>query len=153
MAVPSIPCPFLQPDDPAPPAPRTNPERLRERVRVRGSRVALREGPAPGAAARARLDAATVARIEGVSQAAVRLRLPDGTIGYVDASAVVPAAAPLRRARLTQGVALREGPAARSPIVTTVTTVVQAEVLGEFAGYELVRVPDGGEGWIEAAAR
>lgn len=146
------PLPFIQPDDPAPPAPPAPSDRLGALVRVSRARTALREGPAPRAAARRQLERASLAHVVGASQAAVRLVLPDGTSGYVDAADVMSADAPLRRTRLAAGSALREAPTAEAPVVATLDRAIEVEVVGQFGGHDLVRVPGGDTGWVSQTA-
>lgn len=142
------PLPFVQPDDPAPAAPEAPLERLGQRVRVVPARTPLRGGPATGAPATAQVERATLARVVGIAMGSVRVVLHDGTMGYVAASAITAADAPLRRARLTAGTVLRENPGPDQPVVDTVGAPVSAEVLGRSGDYEFVRVPDGASGWL-----
>jgi murein DD-endopeptidase MepM/ murein hydrolase activator NlpD len=142
------PWPFIQPDDPVPSAPDAAMDALGSLVRVNPARTTLREGPAPRAATRGRLERASVAQVVAVSESALRLRLPDGTTGYVDADAVVSAERPLRRARLDAGATLREAPTPEAPVVTMLESAMQVEVVGAFAGHELVRAPQGETGWV-----
>jgi hypothetical protein len=142
------PLPFIQPDDEVPPAPQTPSDRLGTLVRVSRARTALRVGPDPRAAVDRQLERAAVGHVVGVSQAAVRLMLPDGTSGYVDAAAVASADAPLRRARLAAGAEVRETPSLEAPVVATLDQAAQVEVVGQFGGHDLVRMPDGDAGWV-----
>jgi hypothetical protein len=145
------PLPFVQPDDPAPPAPDVPLERLGQRVRVVPSRTPLRTGPAIGAPTTAQVERATLAQVVGVALRSVRVVLHDGSMGYVTDSAVTPADAPLRRARLPAGAVLLESPAPDQPVVDTVDAPVSADVLGRSGAYEFVRVPDGRSGWVAGA--
>jgi peptidoglycan LD-endopeptidase LytH len=142
------PAPFLRPDDPEPPPPVVSPDRLRELVRVTSVRTALRESAGQRAPVRAQLARGSLARVAGVSGRAVRVLLPDDSVGYVDASAVIAADTPLRRARLSAGSLLREQPLAAAPVVDVLSADTPVEVLGRFGTFEFVRVPDGTAGWV-----
>lgn len=142
------PLPFVQPDDPAPPPPAPAADRLGLRLRVARPRTSLREGPAPRAAAILELERATIGTSVGLAQRAVRLVLPDGTSGYVDDAAVVPAeASALRRMRLAPGTVIQAAPVAAAPVVVRLDEAAQADVLGEFDGYLLLRVDGRPTGW------
>jgi hypothetical protein len=84
----------------------------------------------------------------GVSERSYRLRLPDDSIGYVDQGAVTLADPPLRRERFPSGSVLRELPETTAPVVEVLTEERQAEVLGEFGAFALVRVPGDRVAWV-----
>jgi hypothetical protein len=92
----------------------------------------------------------TVGQVVGQTATAYRLRLPDGTIGYVDQPAVVPADTPWRRERLPPGMRLRELPSETAPVIDALDQSRQVDVLGEFGGFRLVRVDAALEGWVAA---
>jgi hypothetical protein len=147
------PLPWLQPDDPLPPSPIAVVDWLGEMVRVLPAQTPLRVAAHRDAAARRQLDRALVARVIGVSERFYRLWLPDGSIGYVDHRAVTLADRPLRRERLPSGSVLRELPATTAPVVEVLTEEKQAEVLGEFGAFALVRVPGHRVAWISRSQR
>jgi peptidoglycan LD-endopeptidase LytH len=142
------PAPFLRPDDPDPPPPAVSPDRLRELVRVTPLRTAVRESATPNTPVRVHLVRGSVARVAGVSGRALRVVLPDDSVGYVDASAVTAADTPLRRDRLAAGARLRERPLAMAPVVDVLAADTRVDVLGRFGTFEFVRVPDGTAGWV-----
>jgi murein DD-endopeptidase MepM/ murein hydrolase activator NlpD len=143
------PLPWLQPDDPIPPAPLARVDRLGELVRVLPARTQLREAASQNAAARRQLDRASVARVAAVSRRFYRVTLPDHSVGYLDEATVAPADGPLRRERLPSGSVLRELPEATAPVVEVLTEDIQADVLGEFGAFALVRVPRDRVAWVQ----
>jgi peptidoglycan LD-endopeptidase LytH len=142
------PLPLLQPDDPVPPPARARADRLGELVRVLPVRTRLRDGPSHKTTVRRQLDRASVARVMAVSQRSYRVTLPDNSIGYLDEDAVTPADRPLRRERLPAGSVLREFPGATAPVVEVLAGDLQADVLGEFGTFALIRVPRDRMAWV-----
>jgi predicted kinase len=106
-------------------------------------------GAAANASPAGELTRGAVARVYGVSQTKLRLILPDGASGYVDAAATTPAAAPVRRERLRADAVLREQPVPIAPVVEVLASGTAVEVLGQFGVYELLQIPDGISGWVE----
>lgn len=143
------PLPFLQADDDVPPAPSADPSRLGEVVRVVTVRAALREGASKATPVRSQLEQGSVARVLGMSQSALRVALPDESVGYMDATAVTSTRAALRRRRLASGSVLREAPKANAPVVDILAGDLQVDVLGRSGRFELVRTPDGRVSWID----
>ncbi len=142
------PLPYLLPDDPIPAAPAA-PDRLGEPVRIPGRRATLRSGPAAGTPRTQDLPQGTLAEVIGASGRTYRIRLPDETVGYIDASSVSDATAALGRQRLGPGDVLREAPQGSAPVVATVAEAREADILGRFGAYAFVRTPDGDAGWVE----
>lgn len=114
------------------------------RSRVGASVVAA---PAPRAALVARVPAATLLRVDAATGSWFRVRLPDGTAGYVQARLVEPAERAVRRANVASGTPLRDRPSADAAVVETAPGGT-LPVLGEFANYELVETPEGRTGWV-----
>lgn len=144
------PLPFVQPDDELPPVPPT-PSALGGLARVVPSRVPMREGPRADATVRRQLDRGTLARVMGATSNALRVVLPDDSVGYVRASAMTEASAVLRRQRLTSGAVLREVPAPDAPAVDMLADDLHVDVIGVFDGYAFVRTPRGERGWVDSA--
>jgi murein DD-endopeptidase MepM/ murein hydrolase activator NlpD/SH3-like domain-containing protein len=142
------PLPFLAPDDAPPTAVPTESTRLGTTVRTAQPRVVLREGPARAATAGRPLDRGTISEVVGQTASAYRVRLPDGTIGYVDHRAVESADTPWRRERLAPGMRLRELPSDSSPVIDGVDQARLVDVLGQFDGFRLVRADANVHGWV-----
>ena len=145
------PLPFIRGDDAVPSAVTAGPW-LSEMVRVTTARAAVRGGPLRTAPAIAELRRWTVARVLAATGTALRVRLPDGTHGYVDRNAVTIATTPIRRQQLTAGTSLRERPVAHAPAHSVIDQPIVAEVLGEFNGFALVGAPLPRAGWLELSA-
>ena len=144
------PLPFVRHADAAPAAPRTSPERLGEWVRVRDQKAELQRSPAAKAATVAALDRNTPLLVLGSQADWYRVQRPDGRLGYVPARAVVAASAPLRREALATATDLLAAPRVGAPALDTLPATSRVAVLGEFAGYRLVRGTDGVLGWLAA---
>ena len=135
-------------------------------------RVAARRGAplrlAAGvtAALRLTLPEETVLRVDGAAGGFYRVRLPDGTTGYVAAaqteradrgatlaaSRLVPRSPPPpaggSRTAAASAVALRERPDPTAAVVDSVGARAPLEVLGRYGGYVLVRTGENREGWV-----
>ena len=142
------PLPFVRRPDPAPPTPRTDPARLGEWVRVQAKSETLRRGPTSQAAEVVPLNRHTPLLVLGAQADWYRVRRPDGRLGYVPARAVGPAAAPLRREALLAPADLFAAPQPSAPALDALPARTRVSVLGEFAGYRLVRGPAGQVGWL-----
>jgi peptidoglycan LD-endopeptidase LytH len=147
------PLPFLRADDPVPAAITGADTLLSEWVRVSASRTALRTGTSRDAETRAQLDRSTLARVTGITDARLRVELPDRSTGYLDRSSVALAATPLRRQTLRAGEVIRDQPLGTAPAVETIDEPVAADVLGEFNGFTFVRRTLGAPGWIAPHAK
>ncbi|MFL5576623.1 MAG: M23 family metallopeptidase [Gemmatimonadaceae bacterium] len=126
-------------------------------------RVAARRGapligaPLPlapvGAAPAPPLPAQTALRVDGAAGPLYRVRLPDGSAGFVAARLTEPAehGARLAAARLGAGGAggaLREKPLATASVVDSVAPHGRLEVLGRFGTFILVRPEGKKAGWL-----
>ncbi len=147
------PVPFLQPDDGPPARPAAAADRLGELVRVLPARTVVRAGPNRQAASRRDVTRSTLARVTGIAADYLRIRLPDGTAGYVAIAAVTGADKPMRTERLPRGTVIHEIPADASPAIEVLTTDIDAAVHGSFERYVLVRMPDARRGWVSRRAR
>jgi hypothetical protein len=106
----------------------------------------LRGAPHARADTLLRLAASTPVRVDGGSGAWLRVRLPDGSAGWLPVASAGPAG-PIRRAALRTGLAVRERPDVLAPAVTT-TTGEALPVLGTWASYALVETASGRRGWV-----
>jgi hypothetical protein len=147
------PFPFVRRADATPPAPRTSAERLGQWVRVRDKRADLRLSPSAKAArASAALVRDTPLLVVGSQADYYRVEHPGGQIGYIPARAVVPAAAePLRRELLATATDLIKLPQSGVAPFDTLPARTSVAVLGEVAGFQLVRSTTGIVGWIAKA--
>jgi murein DD-endopeptidase MepM/ murein hydrolase activator NlpD len=144
---PIDPFPFLQPDDPVPPAP-ANTERLSKWVRVTASRAPLGAGPGRDSTSIAELARESAAIAMATTGSRLRVMLPDGMTGYVDNAAVAVATTPLRQRRVQTPSPLRDRPLPHAPAMTTIEEGSPVQVLGRFGNFELVRTAGGTEGWL-----
>lgn len=143
------PLPFVQPDESAPSPITAGLDRLGELWRVARARTPLRAGPAVGTDVTRQLPQAAVVRVTGATARAVRVVLPDQTSGYVDPAALARASVPLGRERLATGLPLRESPTATAPVMQVLAEDLQADVLGRFDDFTLVRLPADQVGWVD----
>lgn len=142
------PLPFIQPDDPIPPPLTIVSSQLGLLVRIVPARTPLRDAVARDGAVRRQMERGTIGRVLGESSRAVRLLLPDGAVGYVDSAATASTAKPLRVARLPAGTVLRERPLEAAPVVDVLTDAVQAEVIGSYSDFDLVRLAGERTAWL-----
>ena len=147
------PVPFLA-TVPDPPPVRADGDALGARVRLSRS-ATLDRGTLPRGeedeAAR-RLAAGTVMHVSGASRDAYRVRLPDGTRGYIPADATTPASSPLRETRVPAGRVVVSRPVGRALVVDSLTAAASLPVLGTLGEALLVRLPSGHTGWLREAA-
>ena len=92
------------------------------------------------------LDPATPLRIDGAAGSWFRVRLPDGTPGYVASRAVESTRKSVGRATVAAGTPLLDRPAADAGVIATAAGGSLA-VLGEFADYVLVEAGEGRTAW------
>ncbi|OUJ74505.1 M23 family metallopeptidase [Hymenobacter crusticola] len=143
------PFPFVRHADASPAAPRTAPERLGQWVRVRGKYTDLRRSPTTRGRTAATLAHDTPLLVVGSQADWYRVERPDGRVGYVTARSVVPAGTtPLRRDTLAVATDLYAQPAADAVPLDTLPARTNIAVLGEFAGFRLVRSANGVVGWL-----
>ena len=90
----------------------------------------------------------TIVDIVGVVPGRLRVRLPDGTEGYVRPSAIAPADAPVRTVPITRVTLLASKPAG-GVTVATLEPPLRVSALGTFEAATLVRAPGGIEGWLQ----
>jgi len=105
--------------------------------------------PEASAANLTTIAAATPLRIDGAAANWYRVRLPDGTTGYVDSRRVETTRSPVRRTVVASGTPLRDRPMPDAAIIATATGG-SLPVVGEFADYELVETADGRTAWVSS---
>ncbi|MGI4737885.1 MAG: M23 family metallopeptidase [Janthinobacterium lividum] len=129
------PWPFLHREDPLP-TPLAGPDRRGEWVRSR-----------PNQATR-QLPATLPLLVLGQRAGYLRVALPSGQRRYVAAHVVAPAQ-PLRRLVLAAAHEIQTEPVALAPLLAAWPLRTPVAVLGESAGYTLLRGPQGQQGWAK----
>jgi len=147
------PLPFLQADDAVPAPNARGADALGELVRTSLARTPLAPGINRSPPPQTQLARGSVARVLGLSGARMRVMLPDQSTGYLDASAVDLARGALRQQRLVAGAIVRDQPLVHAPIFHTVEQPVTVDVLGQFGGFDLIRLESGSLGWIAQTRR
>jgi len=119
--------------------------------RVAGRRGAvLRVGPDDRAAVLDTLPARTALRVEGASGRYYRVRLPDGSGGYLAAAGTASAETPVARTTAARPEAVRDRPTRVAAAVDSVRSGSAVPVLGRFGEFLLVRTAHGRTGWMAA---
>lgn len=116
------------------------------RVAATGARLrgeASVDGPVIG-----ELDRNTPLRVLAATGSWYRVRLPDGTAGFLAARLAEAATASLRRQTFAAAQPVRDAPHAEAPAMELVGAGEGVEVLGEFGEFLYVRAPDGRAGWM-----
>lgn len=94
------------------------------------------------------LDQYTAVRIVGAAGAWYRVRLPDGTGGYLSARLIDDLSAPVGEEVPARALAALSRPTDTAPVVQMVAAGESLPVLGRFEDYLLVREPAGREAWV-----
>ncbi len=143
------PIPYLvTPRRPLPAFPK-GPERLGAWARVQGEGAVLRAEPEEAGAMLQPLAPRTPVRLIAGSGGWWRVRLPDGRVGWVDASATESVDDALDETVLATTSSVRVQPTEGSPVVQPLDAGSRVAVLGEFGGYLWVRGGDGRAGWLK----
>ncbi len=129
------PWPFLHREDPIP-TPLAGPDRRGEWVRSRPSQATRQ------------LPATLPLLVLGQRAGWLRVALPSGQRRYVAAHAVA-SAQPLRRLVLAAAHEIQTEPVASSPLLAAWPLRTPVAVMGESAGYALLRGPQGQQGWAK----
>ena len=114
--------------------------RSREKATLIGS-------PEARAATLTTVAAATPVQIDGAAGSWFRIRLPDGTTGYIASRLVESTRRAVGRTDVATGTPLRDRPAANAAIIATAPGGV-LPVIGEFADYALVETTGGLTAWV-----
>lgn len=125
---------------------------LGEWVRVRAAMAILRESPAARADSLRALDRHTTARVIAAVGEWYRVRLPDGTAGYLSARTMERAGTAIAAAEFTPADSVLSSPDRNGQrIVLDEGSRVggRIDVLGRFEGFLMVRTPGGVAGWLE----
>jgi murein DD-endopeptidase MepM/ murein hydrolase activator NlpD len=121
---------------------------LGTRVRFARPQGTLRAAPGPNATSWRPVSRSGVLTVLGAAGRSFRVRLPDGTSGFVAASAVQPAVSAERVVTREAGTILRERPSPAAVVVDSLTSRVRLAVLGRFGRWLLVATEGRREGWI-----
>lgn len=140
---PIDPYPFVWSPSSNPPALEADSGRLGEWIRVSAPRVVLTGGIVADTLVRS-----TLMRVIGVSGASYRVELPDKRVGFVAERSVQAAVNPSAQSVLASGGRILEQPRPEAVVVEIMEPGTRVGVLGEFAGFEMVRTDRGGMGWV-----
>jgi murein DD-endopeptidase MepM/ murein hydrolase activator NlpD len=148
---PVDPLPFVIEPRGAPPALAADTSQLGGWRRVAARRgLALRRAPSERDSALRVLPRRTVVRIEGATGRYFRVRLPDGSSGYLAASGTAAAGTPVDRVRRQTAAVVLAHPTLLAAAVDSVGAGTDLPVLGRFDRYLFVRTPSGRTGWLAA---
>jgi len=120
-------------------------------VRITGQEINLRDRPSREGEVLADLPRHTALRVLGGVGSWYRVRLPDGSSGFVAGRVTEDLGGPLRTERLAQGSTLQAEPRPGSPVMETIPEGTEIPVLGTFGEYLLVQPPGGRAGWVAQA--
>jgi murein DD-endopeptidase MepM/ murein hydrolase activator NlpD/SH3-like domain-containing protein len=111
--------------------------------------IRLRNAPAEDAPARAELPRHTAMRVLAATGSWYRVRLPDGTVGFVAGRLLEQADDAVASERVAATLPLRSVPLPGALIVDSIAPGAEVPVLGRFGAYLLVQAPGGRTGWVE----
>lgn len=119
-------------------------------TRTLAAEVVLRAAPDTRSDSARMLTRHTAMRVQAAVGSWYRVRLPDGTTGYLAARLLEPARLALETTELAPGEPVRSRPGGTDPstVIEEVTTEDAVAVLGRFGDYLLVRTPAGRSGWV-----
>lgn len=120
-------------------------------VRITGQEINLRDRPSREGEVLADLPRHTALRVLGGVGSWYRVRLPDGSSGFVAGRVTEDLGGPLRTERLAQRSTLQAEPRPGSPVMETIREGTEIPVLGTFGEYLLVQPPGGRAGWVAQA--
>ena len=126
-------------------------ERLGFWVRLSSDRIRLRAAPDEDAPILRELPQHTALRVLGGSAGYYRVRLPDGSRGYVSSTLTEPVDDPVASQLTMSGESVHARPDLEAPLVATIESDAELPVLGRYEGYLYVRAPSGRLGWIDAS--
>jgi peptidoglycan LD-endopeptidase LytH len=121
---------------------------LGEWARIVRAGTTLHAAASPASTRVAELDRNTVVRIVGATGEWFRVRLPDGTGGYVAAGTAEPAGRGAGMAVVGNASRITTSPDRDAGIIADVSPGDSVTVLGNFGDYLLVRVTGAAEGWM-----
>ena len=145
---PTDPYPFLQPADAAPPRIAGTAALFGTWARVTRRGAPLRQTASVRSPVQAMLDPNTAIEVVAASAGFYRVRLPDGTDGYVVTTDAVATTQAVRPHRTAAPVPLQEAPTATAPRMALVDSGTRVDVLATFGAFDLVRLADQQIGWL-----
>ncbi len=148
---PVDPAPFLRPSMETLPVLTVDLARLGAWVRLRNDGIRLRSAPGLRASVVRELGLHTPLRVLGGSGEFYRVRLPDGTQGYVAARLTEPVDQPLASQVVAAAGSVLHRPASEAPIMARLERGTEVPVLGRYGGFLYVRAPQGYTGWLSEA--
>ncbi len=110
--------------------------------------VPVRIAPGDRAVVTTRLARHTPMRVLGASGSWYRVELPDGTAGYVAASATEPARSIIATHPVAAAAAVLDRPTAGAVPMDSVSAGSTVRVIGRYAGYLMIDHGDGRSGWL-----
>lgn len=149
---PIDPFPFLERPRRTIPALDVDVDRLGTWARIVNDGLHLRATPESRGDVVRELDRHTAVRIVGAAGSWYRVRLPDGSGGYVSARLTEDVSAPVSQTVAAADLPARSRPADLAPMVEMVAAGSELPVLGRFDGYLFVREPSGRTAWVRADA-
>ncbi|HET9947747.1 MAG TPA: SH3 domain-containing protein, partial [Longimicrobiales bacterium] len=126
-------------------------ERLGTWVRARGESVRLRAGPDGSFDTLRELPRHTALRVLAASGNHYRVRVPDGTVGWVAAPLVEPLEGALASRHASTGEGVLARPLAEAPLIALLEHEADLPVLGVYESFVLVEAPGGIRGWLAGA--
>jgi len=123
---------------------------LGEWVRVRGEAIHLMDRPGAGAQVVTELPRHTAVRVMGGVGTWYRVKLPDGSSGFVAGRLTEEMGEPLWLERVAQVHELQADPLPGAPVVDHLPDGIDLPVLGTFGNFLYVVAPNGRAGWISA---
>lgn len=142
------PLPYLQRIPDSPPSSDFDIGRLGAWSRSTEPDIALRAAPGRRAQLVRNLEPHTPMQVLGGTGTYFRVRLPDGTVGYVSANLTELAEEPLRNEQLLVSRRVHNRPLMRAPIMAHLSAGHDLPVLGNFGQFLCVRTPQGHVGWL-----
>jgi murein DD-endopeptidase MepM/ murein hydrolase activator NlpD/SH3-like domain-containing protein len=143
---PVDPYPFIYRSSARPPQITADTSELGRLARARGKATVL-ASPDSRATTLTTVPAATPLQVDAAAGAWFRVRLPDGTAGFIASRVVESTRRAVGRTDVASGTPLRDRPAANAAIIGT-SPGGALPVIGAFADYALVETADGLTAWV-----
>ncbi|MFC1660915.1 peptidoglycan DD-metalloendopeptidase family protein [Gemmatimonadota bacterium] len=119
-------------------------------VRIREPEINLRKAPSRRSEVVADLPRHTPVRVMGGVGTYYRVRLPDGSSGFLAGRLTEEMQEPIRTETLAEDLPLQAQPLPHSPVMDEIPRGADVPVLGAFGGFLYVRAPSGTAGWVPA---
>lgn len=121
-------------------------------ARIRGEGISLRDEPGPRGNVLANLPRHTALRLLGGVDQWYRVRLPDGSSGFVAARLTEEMAEPLWLERMAGDQSIQAEPYPEAPVMARAQDGADLPVLGRFGDFLFVKPPEGRPGWVVPSA-